>query len=78
MNLLFSSRLFTEFIRSLLDVAASEECPFHLRQLSLVLVMQQVRRRYTEMDDALHSLLLEFSFVIMASSESSLKNSGVS
>lgn len=58
-------------------MAAAEKCPFHLRQLSLVLVIQQVRRRYGDMDADLHSQLMQFSFDIMASSENNLKNSGV-
>lgn len=68
------------FIRSLLEVAASDACPYHLRQLSLVLIIQQVRRqgRYAEMEAAIHTMLLEYSFAIMASSENNLKNSGVS
>lgn len=71
------------FIKSLLDVAACADdasCPFHLRQLSLVLIIQQVRKqgRYAAMDAAIHALLLQFSFMIMASSENNLKNSGVS
>jgi hypothetical protein len=66
------------FIKSLLDVAAAEACPSHLRQLALVLIIQQVRKRYTGMHAAIHSLLLELSFAIMASAESNLQNSGVS
>ena len=69
-----------DFIRSLMDVAAAgqEQCPLHLRQLALVLITQQVRRRYCDMRACVHSMLMEFSFAIMACSESNLKNSGVS